>query len=278
MHAQKRFLSYIAHMFNKWQLAKRYLKYYLTSSNGKGHGIHSPFVFAFVQHVLNDKRNFYAFDLIEAVREGMLRNASSVEVEDFGAGSRIEKTKRRLVKDIAKSSLKPKKYSQLMFRMVDYYQPKTIVELGTSFGITSAYLAFANLQAKVYTHEGSQAIAQWAQKNFDLLKLTNLQLIKGNFDETLSHTLEQIASVDFAFVDGNHRYEPSIRYFNELLSVVSSHGIIIMDDIHWSAEMEQAWDAIKAHPQVMLTVDLFFIGIVFCSPDFKTKQHFTIRY
>jgi predicted O-methyltransferase YrrM len=265
-------------MFNKWQLAKRYAKYYLTASNGKGHGIHSPFVFAFVQHVLNDQRNFYSFDLIEAVREGMLQKSSTVEVEDFGAGSRIEKTKTRLVKDIANSSLKPKKFSQLMFRMVDFYQPQTIVELGTSLGITSAYLAFANLQASVHTHEGSQAIAQLAQQNFDLLKLTNLQLVKGNFDETLAKTLDHLTTVDFAFVDGNHRYEPSIRYFNQLLSTISSKGIIIMDDIHWSAEMEQAWEEIKAHPQVMLTVDLFFIGIVFFNPDFKTKQHFNIRF
>ncbi len=265
-------------MFNKWQLAKRYIHYYLSSSNGKGHGIHSPFVFAFVQHVLNDKRHFYSFDLIEAVREGMLNKSAKVEVEDFGAGSRVEKTKTRLVKDIAKSSLKPKKYSQLMFRMVDYYQPKTIVELGTSLGVTSAYLAFANLQAKVHTHEGSKTIAALAQQNFDLLKLTNLQLVKGNFDETLSTTLHNLSSVDFAFVDGNHRYEPSIRYFNQLLKKTSSQGVIIMDDIHWSEEMEKAWTEIKAHPQVMLTVDLFFIGVVFFSPDFKTKQHFDIRF
>jgi predicted O-methyltransferase YrrM len=261
-----------------WQLAKRYINYYVGASNGKGHGIHSPFVFSFVQQLLNDKRHFYAFDLIEAVREGMLTQSATVEVEDFGAGSRIEKTRTRVVKDIAKSSLKPKKYSQLMFRMVDYYQPKTIVELGSSLGITSAYLAFANLQAKVYTHEGSQAIANLAQQNFDLLKLTNLQLVKGNFDETLESTLQTIEKVDFAFVDGNHRYEPSIRYFHQLLSKISSHGIIIMDDIHWSAEMEQAWTEIKVHAQVMLTVDLFFIGIVFFSPDFKTKQHFDIRF
>ncbi len=265
-------------MFNKWQLAKRYINYYISSSNGKGHGIHSPFVFSFVQHVLNDKRHFYAFELIEAVREGMLQKTTTVEVEDFGAGSRIEKTKTRKVKDIAKSSLKPKKYSQLMFRMVDYYQPKTIVELGTSLGVTSAYLAFANLQAKLFTHEGSAAIAALAQQNFDLLKLNNLELVKGNFDETLSNTLQNVASVDFAFVDGNHRYEPSIRYFNQLLTKISSKGIIIMDDIHWSEEMETAWTEIKAHPQVMLTVDLFFIGIVFFSPDFTTKQHFAIRF
>ena len=130
-------------MFTRFQLVKKYLRYYLTASNSKGHGIHSPFVFDFIKHVMNDTKEYTCYEMIELQRKKLLRDETIIEVEDFGAGSAVMKTNKRAVKDIAQSSLKPKKFSQLLFRMVQYYQPKTIIELGSSLGITTAYLAKA---------------------------------------------------------------------------------------------------------------------------------------
>ena len=138
-------------MYSRFQLAKKYLTYYLTASNGKGHGIHSPFVFDFITNVLNDKKKYECYKAIEQRRKLLLNDPAVIEVEDFGAGSAVIKTNSRVVKNIAASSLKPEKFSQLLFRMVQYYQPKTILELGTAFGITSAYLASGNNNAKLYT-------------------------------------------------------------------------------------------------------------------------------
>jgi predicted O-methyltransferase YrrM len=250
----------------------------LTASNGSGHGTHSPFVFNFIKEVLKDDRAFYAYTPIEAQRQALLKDERLLTIEDFGAGSRVMKQKQRTVASIAASSLKPKKFSQLLFRMIDHYQPKTIVEIGSSLGITTSYLAAAKTDAQVFTMEGASSVATIAKESFNHLQLNNIELIEGNFDNTLLPLLERIASVDFAFVDGNHRYEPTMRYFNQLLAHCQDKSILILDDIHWSKEMDQAWDEVKAHPAVTLTIDLFFIGIVLISKDFKTPQHFAIRF
>ncbi|OQP51822.1 SAM-dependent methyltransferase [Niastella yeongjuensis] len=265
-------------MYSSWQLLKKYSSYYVTALNGKGHGIHSPFVYDFVRCVLNDKRNFYAYDQVEALRQKLLHNEAMIEVEDFGAGSTISKTNQRSVAAIARHSAKSKKWAQLLFRIVNFYQPKNMLELGTSLGISTAYMSLANPKARVVTAEGSAAVAAQAQRNFQSLQLSSIQQVVGNFDDTLPDILNTMSPLDLVFIDGNHRHEPTLRYFNQILPHLNTTGVVIFDDIHWSPEMEQAWAAIKEHSAVQLSVDLFFVGLVFFNDQFKIKQHFTIRF
>ena len=265
-------------MYSKWQLAVKYLNYYLTSSNGKGHGIHSPFIFNFITKVLNDKKQYPEYDKVENLRKQLLNNETVLSVEDFGAGSSISKTNQRTIASIAKHAAKPKKLAQLLFRMVKEYQPQHILELGTSLGLTTSYLSLAKPDASLITMEGSKEIANEAQKNFQSIGLKNIILNEGNFDLTLAAVIRGLSSIDFAFIDGNHRQHPTERYFQELLSKAANNSILIFDDIHWSKEMDAAWETIKNHPSVRCTVDLFFIGIVFFRPEFHEKQHFTIRF
>lgn len=265
-------------MYGKLQLAFKYLQYWLTASNGKGHGIHSPFVFSFIKDVLNDHRSFYCFETIEALRKKLRQNQTVLTVEDFGAGSNFTKFKQRSVSSIAASALKTKKFSQLLFRIVNYYQPRTILELGTSLGITTSYLACAKSDAKVITMEGSPAIASVAKQNFAQSGIQNIQLVEGNFDVTLPQVLQNLSSIDFAFVDGNHRKKPTLDYFQQLLQKQNEHSIFVFDDIHWSEEMEEAWNEIKSNAEVTVTIDLFFIGLVFFRKENKAKQHFAIRF
>ncbi|HEY5462740.1 MAG TPA: class I SAM-dependent methyltransferase [Hanamia sp.] len=274
-------------MYSAFQLAKKYFNYYIKAQNGKGHGVHSPFVFDFIIHVLNDKKNYDCYKKIEALRKILFHNNTIIEVEDFGAGSAVIPFKNRIVKDIAASSLKKKKYAQLLFRIAKYYQAKNIVELGTSFGITTCYLASSNPDSKVFTFEGAKNIAKTALNNFEKCGLKNIQLIEGNFEKTLSANegrlagpvgQEKIENLDLLFIDGNHRKKATLEYFDIFLKKSNSQSIFIFDDIHWSKEMEEAWNLIQQDDSVTLTIDLFFIGIVFFSNDFKVKQHFTIRF
>lgn len=265
-------------MYSPFELGIKYLKYYVTASNGKGHGVHSPFVFDFITKVLNDDRQFYDYVYIENVRALMLVDERELFIEGFGAGSRVKKTNTRTVCAIAASSLKPKKFGQLLFRIVDRYAPDTILELGTSLGITTAYLASAKKNTSVITMEGAGAVAALARQNFSKLKLDNIEMVEGNFDDTLAAVINRTKKIDLAFIDGNHRLEPTVRYFKELLPAVHEYSILIFDDIHWSKEMEQAWETIKEDPCVTLSIDLFFIGLVFFRKEQKAKQHFTIRF
>ncbi|MEO6670097.1 MAG: class I SAM-dependent methyltransferase [Ferruginibacter sp.] len=265
-------------MYSKFQLAKKYISYWLAASNGNGHGIHSPFVFEFVKFVLNDQKEYPCYPEIELLRKQLLHDHSTIEVEDFGAGSAVIKTNIRIVSRIAASSLKPKKFAQLLFRIVQYYKPATIVELGTSFGISTAYLAKGNPKSDVFTLEGAKSISAIAKENFQTLGLPHIHLINGDFQQTLPELFSTISKIDLAFVDGNHRKAPTLEYFTKMLHLSKSSTILIFDDIHWSKEMEEAWSQIQQHKAVTLTIDLFFIGLVFVNPDFKVKQHFSIRF
>ncbi|HKO82481.1 MAG TPA: class I SAM-dependent methyltransferase [Chitinophagaceae bacterium] len=265
-------------MYSKFQLGLKYLSYYFSASNSKGHGMHSPFVFEFITKVLNDKTKYPAYQQVENLRQQLVKDQSVLTIEDFGAGSTIDKTNQRTIASIAKNAAKPAKYGQLLYRMVKHYKPQIILELGTSLGITTSYLSLANPDARLITMEGATAIAETARQNFKTLQLQNISVKEGNFDHTLSSLISQLPTVNFVFVDGNHRREPTERYFNQLLPAINNDSILIFDDIHWSREMEQAWGTIKQHPSVRRTIDLFFIGIVLFRQEFKEKQHFSIRF
>ena len=265
-------------MYSLVKIASKFIRYFLVASNGKGHGVHSPFVFDFIKNVLNDKRQFYAYESVEGIRKQMLTDDSVLTIKDYGAGSIVSKTDQRKVSSIARTSLKPAKYGQLLFRIANYYKSNNIVELGTSLGVTTAYLASANTNGKVITMEGADQVAKLARKNFEQLGLENIEMIEGNFDTTLNGALQNLPSVDLAFVDGNHRKQPTLNYFYQLLEKVNESSIFIFDDIHWSKTMEEAWHEISHHSSVTLSIDLFFIGWVFFRPEQKKQQHFTIRF
>ena len=265
-------------MYSLFQLGLKFLKYYLAASNGKGHGMHSPFVFDFIIKVLNDKTIYPEYERVEELRNKLLNDSTVLEVEDFGAGSMMDKKNKRTISSIAKNASKPKKFGQLLFRIVKYYQPSTILELGTSLGITTSYLSLARPDASVTTMEGSKEIARIAKQNFKILELKNVELIEGNFDDTLLSVVRGLSTVDFAFIDGNHRQEPTERYFHELLAKTNNDSILVFDDIHWSSEMEAAWETIKNNAAVTCSIDLFFIGIILFRKEFKEKQHFVIRF
>jgi predicted O-methyltransferase YrrM len=265
-------------MYSSFQIAARFLRYFVSASNGKGHGMHSPFVFDFIRNVLRNKKGVFPPEAIESLRTALKKDRRSIVVEDLGAGSRIHQSRERMIGEIARTSVKSRKYSHLLYRAACHYQPQTIVELGTSLGISTATIAAANPHSKIFTIEGSAAVHAQAKENFRALHLQNIRALQGSFDAVLPDLLPSIPRIDLAFIDGNHRYEPTLKYFRQLLEKCGPASILIFDDIHWSREMEAAWKEIQRHPEVRCTIDLFFPGFVFLNPAFKTKQHFRVRY
>ena len=264
--------------YNTFTLINKYISYLWKASNGHGHGVHSPFVFAFIKNVLNTKSKGPSIDAIELYRQRLLNNQKEINILDLGAGADPKGNKSRTIAQIAKGALKPKKYSSLLSRIVKYYQPSQVLEMGTSLGITTCYLAHGVPNASVVTMEGAPTVAHEALTTFKNLGFQNIQLIEGNFDQSLPNYLQSVSTIGIAYVDGNHRYEPTMQYFSLLLTKSDEHSIFIFDDIHWSSEMEKAWAEIKADARVSLTIDLFYIGIVFLRKEQKEQEHFIIRY
>ena len=264
-------------MYNNWQLLQRWWQHYQKAAHSKGHGTHSPFVFAFIEQVLNNKGQRHAPTAIEQLRRSLLKDASVIPIVELGAGSRTQNSLEKKVSQIAKTAVKPRRWGTMLYRLAQWQGPKTILELGTSLGISTAYFATACPQARVVTIEGSPAVHRIAVHNFTALGLDNIQAYEGSFDDVLPQVLPGLCPVDLAYVDGNHRYEATRNYFHQLLSCKTEASVFIFDDIHWSKGMEQAWDEIKAHPDVRCTIDLFFMGFVFFRTSFKVPQHFSIR-
>jgi len=252
-----------------------YAGYYLSAQNK--HNIHSPFVFNLTTKVINKECRSHLFDEIEGLRERLKNNTATVNFTDYGAGGSIKKNKTLRICDIAKNAAKQPRYSRLLYRLVEYFQPKNILELGTSLGLSSLYMAKANTAAQVTTLEGSDEVADLAIQNFEQLKATNIKLEKGPFENTLAKVVNEGNQLDLVFFDGNHQKRSTLDYFETCLPKKHNNSVFIFDDINWSLEMKEAWSIIKNHPEVFITVDLFMMGLVFFNPDF-TKQHFRIRF
>lgn len=255
---------------------RRILKYFqhlITARNTGGHGVHSPFIFHFIRDILSEKYPYYVFNDIERVRNRMLSCAQTIEVADFGTGV----SRSRSIANIAREALKSSGQAQLLFRIIRHYGFRNILELGTSLGITTMYLASVSTKCRCITLEGCPQISAVAQQNFDRLKLSQIKLITCNIDEQLEDIIATYGRQDFIFIDANHRYEPLMRYFKLCLNHIGDDSVIVVDDIYWSPEMEQAWKAIKEHPRVKSTIDIFHMGIIFFHP-MLAKKHYKVHY
>lgn len=256
-------------------MIKYYFQFLFASKNE--HSLHSPFVFELYTKIIQAKTTFSVFEEIENLRKKLLKNRTNIEITDFGAGSRIYKTNQREIRQIAKSAEKNPKFGKLLFRLIKHFEPSTIFDLGTSLGITTIYESTAYHTSNIFTFEGCPATAAIAKHNFEELGCKNIEIIVGNIDETLPQKLAQIDHIDFAFFDANHRFEPTIRYFEQCLEKATEKSVFVFDDIHWSQEMHEAWQVIKNHPQVMISIDLFYVGLVFFRKN-QPKQDFILRF
>ncbi len=206
----------------------------------------------------------------------MLRSTEQLQITDFGAGSHINNKKLKKVRDIVRNSAKSPKYGQLLFRLAHHLKSEKILELGTSLGISSLYLGLAVPNGQMITLEGCPETAAKAADNFAALQADHIQLITGEFSGTLPQALQELGSLDLAFIDGNHQKQPTLDYFGQCLEYAHNNSLFIFDDIHWSTEMEEAWQEIKDHPAVSVSIDLFFMGLVFFRKE-QAKEHFVIR-
>lgn len=251
---------------------KAYFKFLLQSTNQ--HGVHSPFVFDLVTKCFYDKNHYPEYQIVDAHRKRLLQNNQIIEVKDFGAGSRVFKDNKRKVAAIAKNAGISWFRSKLLFRLVNYFKPKNVLEIGTSVGLATVSMALGNRNSEIITLEGCPNTLVVAQNGFKKLEISNVKTVEtefGSYFKTL-----QSQSFDMIYFDGNHSKNATIQYFEQLLATINNNSVWIFDDIHWSADMQQAWEFIKQHPKVKVTIDTFYWGLVFFRTE-QAKEHFIIR-
>lgn len=252
---------------------KSFILFLFKSTNQ--HSVHSPFVYSIVTKCFYNKTSPSKISLILKVKQWLFSNNKIIAVTDFGKGSKVFKNNERKVADIAKVAGISKKKIKLLIRILNYFELKNILEIGTSVGLATATLSIGNSNASINTLEGCKNTAAIAQELFDKFKLKNIKLTIGNFEDTLP-TIINNHKFDLIYFDGNHQNEATIRYFNLCLKTAHNNSIFIFDDINWSSEMKQAWLTIIKHPKVTISIDTFFWGIIFFRKE-QEKEHFTIR-
>lgn len=250
-----------------------FVKHALNARNTKGHGIHSPFLFQLAQFVIYDKSQYYIFSEIENLREKLKQDDRKIWIEDFGTG----RSREQKVSEIASRSLKQARYGQLLYKIINFCKAQNILELGTSLGITTAYLAANSSNINCLTLEGSTEVAKLAIENLNKIQIINAEVVTGNIDDTLPVVLKRFEKLDFVFIDANHRLPEVYQYFEKCVEKIHHQSIVVVDDIYWSKEMEQAWNMIKKHPKVTSTFDLFQCGIVFFNHGLN-KYHYKMCY
>lgn len=250
-----------------------YLQFLLKSTNQ--HGVHSPFIYDLTSKCFYKKTNISILKILKSYKNKLSLNKNKIKVTDFGAGSKVFKSNLRAINKIAKYAGINSKRANLLSRITNYFQPKTILEIGTSLGIGTAALHIGNPNAKITTLEGCKNTANVAKKQFNQYAFNNINLVVGEFSESLKK-LTFKKDLDLVYFDGNHQKEATLKYFQHCLQFINNDSVFIFDDIHWSKEMESAWQEIKKHPQVKVTIDTFHWGIVFFRKE-QEKEHFIIR-
>jgi len=240
------------------------------------YSIHSPFVFDIYQNIFNTTQNPDLFRDIEFVRNKMENDDRSVSMGESGSASKISKKPKQRVSTIAKSGITKPKYSELLYRLCVHAEARMIVELGTSIGINTMYLAQVP-RSNVITFEGAPEIADVARENFSSLDKANIKLIEGNLDVILKHKIDLTSKIDFAYIDANHRKQATLDYFKILARKTHDKSFIAIDDIHRSKEMRLAWKEIVSSPLVKVSIDICEMGIVYFDPDLS-KQHYVLSF
>ena len=249
-----------------------YLSFLLRSTNA--HGVHSPFVYQLLTACFYDRSSHKAYQLLKQHRNDLRKDSSAIEVTDFGAGSRVFTSHTRTVSAIAKHAGISVKRQQLLYRLVRYFNSTTILELGTSAGMSTAAMALGNPKATLQTVEGCSNTLAIAKKYFSAYKLTNIQTYAMTFEAFFEK--QPLHTYDLVFIDGNHSKERTLQYFETLLPYLHNDSVVLFDDIYWSKEMTEAWQEIYQSKHVTVSIDTFQWGLVFFRKE-QPKQHFCIR-
>ncbi len=261
----------------KLLLIIRYIKYWIKAKTR--YRIHSQFIFDFINNILRDKEEYSDYSILRKHRDELALSRDPIETVDFGAGSgkKAYSTKLLSLGQIVRSRSHSESILKLLYRLTKYYKSEDILEFGTAAGISTTYIKSGNPKSNIVTMEGCANLAARANEAFVELGLENIEICVGNFDSTIENTLKKFKKLDFVFFDGNHREEPTLRYFDLCIPLSNENSIFVFDDIHWSKGMENAWETIKKDNRVSVTIDLFWFGLVFFRKGIE-KQDFVIYY
>ncbi len=267
-------------MNDRSMLTVRALAYYLFARHRPGRELQEPFLQRLAEEVLSLSAPVEGCELWEEVRRQLLADRSRIIPYDLGAGhgGRKGAPRPRTIRNIARHSSGTPRYHRLLCRLSRFAKPAVILELGTALGLGTLALALGAPRARIITIEGDPALAARAEEMLTRqLPGREIRVLRGAFGEVLPPLLEKTGPLDLLFLDGHHEEKATLRYYSMLLPHLHTRSVAVMDDIHWSKGMLNAWNVLRKHEKTSLSVNIFRMGILFFDPALP-RQTVTLRY
>ncbi len=244
----------------------KYLSYLFHAKHRKGFGIHSPFVFYLVTMVIEEKLPYYRFVQIENLRTLLTKTKKKIKENRNG----VEK-ERRISEFVYESSFSPS-YDQLLFRLVNFFKPKNVVEIGDSVGITTLYLATSDTRRPTYTIGESKDLADFAHTTFGKVGLQNIIQLAGSVEEKLPVVLSKEKNVDFVYFGRQASVEAMQKSLSLLSSCFTGKTVLLMSDI-WKDDRKKLWESVKKQGGGRVSIDMFHYGILIYNEDLQCENY-----
>lgn len=245
-------------MANHLHKLKERIQYRIKTRHHKGFGIHSPYLFHFINSVIQIKYPYYHFRQIESLRKDQTSNYKSLRNIDFIAHRRNKKEAH---------------CGQIIFRIIQDAQFKTLLELGTNMGMETQYMALANLKARCITVTRSAELAALAQRRFQKQGLNHIELEILQSGEMPLKVIDGVENLDFVLFNHSFISHDILDLFNQCLPKKNNGSIFVFMGIHGRPEMIEAWKKIRTDPNVQVTMDLYNLGIVMFNPELEKKNY-----
>ncbi len=181
-----------------------------------------------------------------------------------------------IVHDIFRRAASPEIWCKYLYLLAKNLNVKNYLEIGTNLGVSGSYILSAlktHPDCHFVTMEGVPKLCAIAESQFQKIGSNDqFQIFQGLYQDTFPKVIDLPFDFEICFIDGNHKLEPTLQYFNQLKEKTTESSVFIFDDIYWSDEMIEAWKIIKNDPNINFAIDLFKMGIVIIDKHEKRKK------
>jgi len=230
------------------------IKLYRKLRYRKGHGVHSPFIYNLITKVIEEKTPYYFFEDIENFRKELLNAENPVNT-------------------ITAKETQPKNYGALLFRLVNFFKCRNVLQIGSSTGLMSLYLALPlRNSCECYAMEERVGLLGTILIFAEKYSLTNLHCVEGAYSGNLNQLNTENNPFDLIFINTKGDYEKTFKALNLTEKFIYPETIMVVDNIKRNKSMRKLWQEIKNRSDVRLTIDLLSLGLVFFNPKLHKQN------
>ena len=157
---------------------------------------------------------------------------------------------------------------RMLFRIVNYFNPKNIIVTGTDRGDTLCAMAAARNNAVSIDQSNNLH-----PKAKEFIYTKNCRLLTGNIAKILQELLQKENQATLIYIGTESNYAEITA---TAMLTATERTVIIIAAPHSCAKKREWWEEIIKDPATTVTYDLYSIGILLFDKE-KQKQHYTLK-